>query len=121
MFFIVHYSQNTFTVLKVSNFTIFYQKKYILNFWKGTNYKSPCGIRARDFEIRSKRSHPLRYAVWYKFIWGGLLKLCLILLFISIESTSTWRCLIIFVCMALELFSPPKVYARKPFIYPIFG
>lgn len=46
-------------------------KKYILNFWKGTNYKSPSGIRARDFEICSKRSHPLRYAVWYKFIWGG--------------------------------------------------
>lgn len=77
MFIIVHYSQNTFTVLKVSNFTIFYQKKYILNFWKGTNYKSPCGIRARDFEIRSKRSHPLRYAVWYKFIWGGIIKIML--------------------------------------------
>lgn len=119
MFIIVHYSQNTFTVLKVSNFTIFYQKKYI--FGKGQIIKAPAGFEL--VTLRFVVNAPTHCAMLFgtNLFGGGLLKLCLILLFISIESTSTWRCLIIFVCMALELFSPPKVYARKPFIYPIFG
>lgn len=38
-------------------------KIYVLKFFGKLNIISPSGIRIRDLQIRSERSHPLPYAV----------------------------------------------------------
>lgn len=75
MFIIVHYSQNTFTVLKVSNFTIFYQKKYI--FGKGQIIKAPAGFEL--VTLRFVVNAPTHCAMLFgtNLFGGGIIKIML--------------------------------------------
>lgn len=80
----VHYSQNTFTGLNFSNFTIFHPKICFKNFWKHKNLKIPSWIRTHGIQICSS-FNPLQYNVLGKKLF---MNLPLILLFILIKTMS---------------------------------